>query len=127
MACTAWMSMESNCLRHSWLRRTQLIVGSAPLFSRARKKRALLHQSPYLPIGKAKANEGMFADEEPSHTPFCSLYVLWRGNWCLSFLWGGWCVFFLCSCCWGWCLCFLCSCSLCFCLCCSLGRSLFFL
>ena len=29
----------------------------------------LLHQSPYLPTFKAKANEGAFAAEEPSHTP----------------------------------------------------------
>ena len=29
----------------------------------------LLHQSPYLPTCKAKANEGAFAAEEPSHTP----------------------------------------------------------
>ena len=26
VACTAQMSMESNCPRHSWLRRSQLIV-----------------------------------------------------------------------------------------------------
>ena len=69
MACTAWMSMELNCPRHSWLRCSKLIVGSAPLFSRARKKGTLLHQSPYLPTCKAKANEGVFAAEEPSHTP----------------------------------------------------------
>ena len=29
----------------------------------------LLHQSPYLPTCKAKANEEVFAAEEPSHTP----------------------------------------------------------
>ena len=29
----------------------------------------LLHQSPYLPTCKVKANEGVFAAEEPSHTP----------------------------------------------------------
>ena len=33
------------------------------------KKGMLLQQSPYLPICKAKANEGVFAAEEPSHTP----------------------------------------------------------
>ena len=27
-----------------------------------------MHQSPYLPTCKAKANEGVFAAEEPSHT-----------------------------------------------------------
>ena len=59
-----------------------------------------------------------------------SFSFLWRGRWCLFFLWWGWCVVFLCSlcsCCWGWCLFFLCSCCWCFCLCCSLGRSLVFL
>ena len=59
----AWMSMESNCPRHSSLRCSYLIVGSAPLFSRARKKGTLLHQSPYLPTCKAKANGGVFAAE----------------------------------------------------------------
>ena len=29
----------------------------------------LLHQSPYLPTCKTKANERAFAAEEPSHTP----------------------------------------------------------
>ena len=29
----------------------------------------LLHQSPYLPTCKKKANERAFAAEEPSHTP----------------------------------------------------------
>ena len=29
----------------------------------------LLHQSPYLPTCKTKANERAFATEEPSHTP----------------------------------------------------------
>ena len=33
------------------------------------KNGMLLHQSPYLPTCKAKANEGVFAAEEPSHTP----------------------------------------------------------
>ena len=61
--------MESNCPRHSWLRRSELISGSAPLFSRATKKGTLLHQSPYLPTYKAKANEVGFVAEEPSHTP----------------------------------------------------------
>ena len=52
------------------LAEVQLIdCGIAPLFSRARKKGTLLHQSPYLPTCKAKANEGVFAAEEPSHTP----------------------------------------------------------
>ena len=32
------------------------------------KNGMLLHQSPYLPTCKAKANEGVFAAEEPSHT-----------------------------------------------------------
>ena len=32
---------------------------------------------------------------------FCCLPFLWRGRWCLFFLWWGSCVFFLCSSCWG--------------------------
>ena len=32
-------------------------------------KKMLLHQSPYLPTCKTKANERAFAAEEPSHTP----------------------------------------------------------
>ena len=28
-----------------------------------------VHQSPYLPTCKAKGNEGVFAAEEPSHSP----------------------------------------------------------
>ena len=61
--------MESNCPRHSWRRCSELFVWSAPLFSRARKNGMLLHQSPFLPTCKAKANEGVFAAGEPSHTP----------------------------------------------------------
>ena len=38
-------------------------IGSGYRFS------MLLHQSPYLPTCKAKANEGAFAAEEPSHSP----------------------------------------------------------
>ena len=34
-----------------------------------KKNGTLLHESPYLPTYKAKANEGVFAAEEPSHTP----------------------------------------------------------
>ena len=33
------------------------------------KKKMLLHQSPYLPTCKTKANERAFAAEETSHTP----------------------------------------------------------
>ena len=33
------------------------------------KNGTLLHQLPYLPTCKAKANDGVFAAEEPSHTP----------------------------------------------------------
>ena len=43
--------------------------GISALVQQGKKKRTLLHQSPYLPTCKAKANEGMFAAEEPSHTP----------------------------------------------------------
>ena len=32
-------------------------------------KKRLLHQSPYLPTCKTKANERALAAEEPSHTP----------------------------------------------------------
>ena len=33
------------------------------------KNGMLLQQSPYLPTCRAKANGGVFAAEEPSHTP----------------------------------------------------------
>ena len=40
-----------------------------PCLAGQEKDGMLLHQSPYLPTCKAKANEGVFAAEEPSHTP----------------------------------------------------------
>ena len=40
-----------------------------PCLAGLEKDGMLLHQSPYLPTCKAKANEGVFAAEEPSHTP----------------------------------------------------------
>ena len=40
-----------------------------PCLAGQEKNGMLLHQSPYLPTCKAKANEGVFAAEEPSHTP----------------------------------------------------------
>ena len=40
-----------------------------PCLAGLEKNGMLLHQSPYLPTCKAKANEGVFAAEEPSHTP----------------------------------------------------------
>ena len=40
-----------------------------PCYAGLEKNGMLLHQSPYLPTCKAKANEGVFAAEEPSHTP----------------------------------------------------------
>ena len=40
-----------------------------PCLAGQEKNGMLLHQSPYLPTCKAKANEGEFAAEEPSHTP----------------------------------------------------------
>ena len=43
--------------------------GISALVWQGKKKGTLLHQSPYLPTCKAKANEGVFAAEEPSHTP----------------------------------------------------------
>ena len=44
-------------------------VISRPCLAGQEKNGMLLHQSPYLPTCKAKANEGVFAAEEPSHTP----------------------------------------------------------
>ena len=43
--------------------------GINALVEQGKKKGTLLHQSPYLPTSKARANEGVFAAEEPSHTP----------------------------------------------------------
>ena len=40
-----------------------------PCLAGQEKIATLLHQSPYLPTCKAKANVGVFAAEEPSHTP----------------------------------------------------------
>ena len=40
-----------------------------PCLAGHEKNGMLLHQSPYLPTCKAKANERAFAAEEPSHTP----------------------------------------------------------
>ena len=40
-----------------------------PRLAGQEKNGTLLHQSPYLPTCKAKANEGVFAAEEPSQTP----------------------------------------------------------
>ena len=40
-----------------------------PCLAGHEKNGMLLHQSPYLPTCKAKANEGAFAAEEPSHSP----------------------------------------------------------
>ena len=40
-----------------------------PCIAGQEKNGMLLHQSPYLPTCKAKANEGVFAAEEPGHTP----------------------------------------------------------
>ena len=39
-----------------------------PCLAGLEKNGTLLHQSPYLPTCKAKANEGGFASEEPSRT-----------------------------------------------------------
>ena len=47
-----------NCLCHQ-----------RPCLAGQEKNGTLLHQSPYLLTCKAKANEGVFAAEEPSHTP----------------------------------------------------------
>ena len=47
-----------------------IVCGISALVSQGKKKKGtLLHQSPYLPSCKAKANEGVFPAEEPSHTP----------------------------------------------------------
>ena len=40
-----------------------------PCLAGHEKNGMLLHQSSYLPTCKTKANEGVFAAEEPSHTP----------------------------------------------------------
>ena len=48
----------------------ELFVFDLPLFlAEGRKTLLLLHQSPYLPTCKAKADEEAFQAEEPSHAP----------------------------------------------------------
>ena len=59
--------MESDSLLCHRLRGVTCLCDLRPCL--AGHKKRLLHQSPYLPTCKAKANEEAFAAEEPSHTP----------------------------------------------------------
>ena len=88
LRCTAQMSMESDsllCHRQrgvtccffflAWrfpaesVTRVTCLCDLRPCLAGHEKNGMLLHRSPYLPTCKAKTNEGVFAAEEPSHTP----------------------------------------------------------
>ena len=68
-ACTAQMSKESDSLLCHRQRGVICLCDLRPCLAGHEKNGMLLHQSPYLPTCKAKANEGLSAAEEPSHTP----------------------------------------------------------
>ena len=67
--CTAQMSMESDSLLCHRQRGVTCLCDLRPCLAGHEKNGMQLHQSPYLPTCKAKANEGAFAAEEPSHSP----------------------------------------------------------
>ena len=66
MACTAQMSMESNCPCHSWLRRSQLIVASAQHVLALLKGTAPITLNLSHLYNRGKWTE--FRTEEPRHT-----------------------------------------------------------
>ena len=68
-ACTAQMSMKSDSLLYHRQRGVTCLCDLRPCLAGLEKSGMLLHQSPYPPTCKAKANEEAFAAEEPSHTP----------------------------------------------------------
>ena len=68
-ARTAQMSMESDSLLCHRQRGVICLCDLRPCLAGHEKNGMLLHQSPYLPTCKAKANEGVFVAEEPSQTP----------------------------------------------------------
>ena len=52
------------------------LCDQCPCLAGREKNGTLLHQSPYQPTCKAKANEGVFAAEEPTEEPHSTYYTL---------------------------------------------------